>query len=48
LAFGKVLEPNWGTFELAKFIVGVNLATATATFFLVVILYGLSGDENLL
>jgi len=46
--FGKNLEPIWGSKEFLKFIMIINLLIGASTFLVVIILYIILRDENLL
>jgi len=46
--FGKYLEPIWGSKEFLKFILIINLLIGASTFLVVIILYMIFRDENLL
>lgn len=46
LYIGKVLEPVWGARELARFVLGVNVATATMSWLSMCALYVFSGLDE--
>jgi len=46
--FGKYLEPIWGSKEFLKFIMIINLLIGASTFVVVIVLYMILRDENLL
>ena len=46
LYIGKVLEPVWGPRELARFVLGVNVATATMSWLSMCALYVFSGFDE--
>jgi len=46
LYIGRTLEPIWGPKELTRFVVGVNVATATMSWFSMCLLYVFSGGDE--
>lgn len=46
--YGKLLEPLWGTIEMINFYLLVNTVAGVATFFIYVMLYGLTFDPSFL
>jgi len=46
LYIGRALEPIWGPKELTRFVVGVNVATATMSWFSMCLLYVFSGGDE--
>lgn len=48
LIYGKHLESVWGSYEFGKFVIVTNIGVGVSTCFVVVMTYGVTGDETLI